>query len=216
MMPRIQTFTWLPLFDLPKVPKHFVERARALTQLPATDQEENLLIDKYQAHTQEYKYRKLTKDGKEINTLCQEAQLMGDDWEQWVSSNIWSGTWIDTAVRASFGNSTVHGPHVDNQPGKFKLNYIIDNGGDDAETVFYHKLGDPYVYDPDIDPSDVPIHHNNLDELEVVERSQLPSDTWILLNGFFMHGVENVTGLRRQLSVSVRPEDLVFNISPKG
>lgn len=204
------TFTWLPLPHLPKVPEKFIQRARELA-VPLADQKDNIMIDRG-VYTLDYKNRTIIKDGVEMKSRCQESFLMGDDWEQWVKENIVDRFDETTGkLNVAIDNSTIHGAHVDN-PGKIRLYYLIDRGGDEAVTIFYHKPGDPFVYDMDNHNSPTPIHYLNMDELTEIERAVFPLNQWILVNGYTLHGIINVTGPRLNLNISIRPEDFTFDI----
>lgn len=221
MLPNV--FTWLPIPRLPKVPQHFIDRAyeicRDAEAMTFTD--ENKMWDLGIVRPSEY-HRTLIKNGVEMPTRIQRTYFMGEEWEQWVRENIFP-TFVETSVRpnlpgpGSHVETTQHGPHCDN-PGKCRLYYLVDRGGEDAETVFYYKPGtNILVYDVDKhyeENNGAPITENNIDLLEEVDRVRFPLNEWVLLNGYILHGIDNVTGMRINFNVSIRPEDFTFDIRP--
>jgi hypothetical protein len=158
--------------------------------------------------------RKIIQNGQVINSRCQVNYDMGENWDTWVRENIFS-KFQETGLRLSVGeDTTTGGPHVDN-PGKIRLFYLIDRGGEDAETVFYIKPGQPVVFDADSWDKDYPYSHDNIDELLVLERAKFPLNTWLLFNGYILHGVNNITGGRLNFNVSIKPEDFQIDVIEK-
>ncbi len=198
-------FTWFPLPNLPKIPDHFVKLG--LDKVNAKDEpNQNFLLN---ITTQEYMDRKLIQNGKEINSRCQVNFNMGLEWEQWVRENIIT-TFTETGIRKSVGDSTVTGPHVDN-PGKLRFYYLIDAGGDNVETVWYLRPGQPAIFDMTKWDKPYPYSYNNIDDLIVLDKTIFPLNTWILFNGYILHGVNNVTHDRINFNVSFKPENLNIN-----
>ena len=202
-------FTWIPLAHLPQVPEHFVKLGLNKVN-DSNEPNQNFSLN---ITTQEYMDRKLTHKGKTINSRCQVNFSMGPEWDIWVKDNIIS-TFIETGIRKSVGNSTVAGPHVDN-PGKLRFYYLVDRGGENVETVWYLKPGDPAVFDMTTWDKSYPYSHDNIDELIVLDRAKFPLNTWILFNGYILHGVHNVEYDRINFNVSFNPKDINFNITGK-
>lgn len=203
-------FTWILMPQLPSVPEHFVKLALDKVNDP-TEPNQNFTLN---ITTQEYMNRKLILNGEQINSRCQVNFDMGIKWKTWVRENI-INTFQETGVRKSVGDSTVTGPHVDN-PGKLRFYYLLDSGGDNVETVWYIKPGKPAVFDMTTWDKPYPYSYNNIDDLIVLDRAQFPLNTWILFNGYILHGVHNVTRDRINFNVSFHPRDINFNITTKG
>ena len=203
-------FFILELPHLPHPPQHFIDRAFEL--IKEVDFEvDNLLLDL--CYTSDYLERKLTKDGKQINSRVQHAYEMGDEWDDWVKQNL-VPEFIDNDLRMSLGKDTdTHGPHTDS-PEKWKLYYLLDRGahGEDAETVFYHKPGMPLTFTGNSRPDDF-FFENNIDSLVPVFRYRIPLRKWIVLNGTILHGVEKAGLGRLNLAVSMPPNSLNFTLS---
>jgi len=202
-------FTWIALPHLPQVPEHFVKLGLDKVNNPAeSNQNFSLKIT-----TPDYMNRKLVMNGQQINSRCQVNFAMGAEWESWVQANI-IDTYLETGIRKSVGDSTVAGPHVDN-PGKLRFYYLIDRGGDNVETVWYIKPGEPAIFDMSTWDRPYPYSHDNIDELIVLDRARFPLNTWILFNGYILHGVHNVEYDRINFNISFKPEDIDFNITTK-
>jgi hypothetical protein len=208
MLPNL--FTWIPLPDLPQVPEHFVKQGLDLIANPPAENQ-NFTLG---LCNQEYMDRKLIRNGQVINTRCQVNYNMGNAWAKWVRENIFP-VYQETGIRVSVGNSDTTGPHVDN-PGKLRFFYLVDSGGDDAETVFYMKPGDPVIFNMDTWNQVTPYSHDNIDELIVLERARFPLNTWVLFNGYILHGVNNVTSSRINFNVSILTEQLKIQAKYSG
>ena len=194
-------FTWIPQPQLPKIPEHFVQLGMDKINAPS---EENQNF-KLSITTQEYMDRKIIQNGREINSKCQINFHLGKEWESWVRENI-HPNFEETGIRLSVGDSTTAGPHVDN-PGKLRFYYLIDRGGEAAETIWYMKPGKPIIFDADSWNKPYPYSYDNVDELVPIDRAYFPLNTWILFNGYILHGVNNVTCTRINFNVSIKPEN---------
>jgi hypothetical protein len=206
-------FTWLPIHHLPLIPDHFIAQAIGIAKT-ANQNSENYLVSQGLTN-KSYQDRILTRQGKNIPTRYQQAFSLGDSWNHWVRTNIFP-KFFDTSLRVNIGNSDTHGAHVDN-PGRVRLFYLVDAGGENAETVFYHKSGWPFVHDADANQkiNERSISYDNIDELTVVERVKFPLHQWILFNGYVLHGVENITHNRVNFTVDLKPEHFNFTIVPR-
>ena len=192
---------------LPKVPEHFVKMA--LAKAHAMDGP-NYNLDRYNSS---YLDRQLIRDGKTIGSRYQYAMTMDTEWEAWVDQNIMQD-YHNTGVRVSVGRpgDSYHGAHVDSQHDPtqptYKLYYLLDRGGDAAETCFYWEKGQP------IERSSLwgnPTKCDDYSKLEIMERVRLPMQEWVLLNTGILHGVENVTGSRVNLTVVMSGNQVVWN-----
>lgn len=200
-------FTWLPMAHLPQVPDYFLNIASELIQNPPDGDVE--FVDQ-QTGVEQYKNRKLVKDGSVIGSRRQRGLQMPSEWGEWVKKNIVK-EYIETSVRVSEGNSTVHGAHCDFRR-KWKLYYLLERGGDGATTTFYQQRDFPIVRDEITDLDSELITCNNYGDLTIVDRVQWPLHQWVLLNTMILHGVEGVTGSRSNFTVGIKPDyNLLFN-----
>ena len=209
MLPHV--FTWMPMPHLPQIPAHFIRRAYEVLENPQEQVNKNFELG---ITNQEYMDRKIIKDGKEVGSHCQVSFDLGEEWDRWVVENI-HPVFDDTGVRLSWGDSGIGGPHVDN-PGKIRFFYLLERGGEDTETVFYYHPDIPFIFNMDEWNEKYPFSYDNVDELHVVERAQFPLHTWILFNGYTLHGVENIDTTKRRINfnVSVRPETFTHCVRP--
>lgn len=209
-------FTWLNLPHLPDVPQHFIDRAFALAN-PEGD-----LKFKDNPFPNEWFQRIVTYKGVKSETVHQESLQMGEDWNDWIRENIVS-QWNDTAAKLSVGPTggvaPVHGAHVDNYS-KVRFIYLLDRGGEDAETVWFLQPGKPLVFedhDNYVEPGGqhIPVYCDDMDSLIEIERAKFPLKKWVALNGLIMHSVVGLTSPRLILSIAVSPEYFDFSIVSK-
>jgi hypothetical protein len=200
-------FTWLAMPDLPPVPEHFIERGLRIIDDNITDfaRNDKLGRDIYGIYSK--RTRKLVKNQEEVDPVFQVSYDLGADWDQWVKDNI-TPKYYDTSVRtvASYAeNATEQGPHTDGA--KLKLYYLIDPGSADAMTSFYMQPGHPMVrvFDNEYDI----IYADNIDDLVLLDQAHFPARTWILLNSYVIHGVEQaIVGRRTHISITF-PADII-------
>lgn len=202
------TFTWLPLPHLPQVPQKFIDEIKSRAY-PAPSPEEDILhvLELTSPH---YKKRVVTKDGVAQASRTTEGYELSEEWTDWVKENI-TDNFVRTHVSLSIpydGKTTLHGAHVDHC-NTLKLFYLIDRGGDNAETTFYVKPGHPMIWDITTREH---IWFTNIDDLVEIDRAQFPLNSWILLNGYVIHGVENVTGDRLNINIFVTPDQFDFDL----
>lgn len=204
-------FTWLPMPHLPQVPEHFVQLA--LEKSAAMD-DPNDNMDRYNSS---FLSRKLNKDGEVVGSRYQYAITLGEEWEQWVRENIMTDYWA-TGVRVSAGQpgDTTHGAHVDAQfdppHPTYKLYYLLDRGGEDATTSFYWENGESIERDS---PYGNPTKCDDYSRLTLLESVKFPMKQWVLLNTSILHGVENITGSRINLTVICTGNQVDFDFKFK-
>jgi hypothetical protein len=200
----MQSFTWLSLPMLPRVPKHFVDLCRRLAREPGPEGD---LLDKRGVIPTGYRNRSIIKNGVELRSRTQTAFELGDEWRSWVKENL-HPNYTETSGRLSCGLSPVHGAHADTV--LYRLFYLIDPGSEQTETVFYVKPGHGLLYGQETDN----LCCDNLDELVEIERVKFPVEQWILFNGQVLHGVDNVYGNRININVTIQPEDFDLEMKP--
>lgn len=191
-------FTWVALPHLPKVPQHFLDRMMEIA-IPTQDGQTESLVQQG-TFSYEYRNRDITYKGKKQKTRVQERLWVGEDWEEWVRTNIITDFW-ETSVRVSGGpvDVTVHGAHTDGRV--CRLYYLVSTGGDNVITNYYRAPNSPVMYavnHPKV------VGYDNMDELEVISSTSFPLGSWILHNGYVLHGVENITGRRVNIDVSIK------------
>ena len=96
-------------------------------------------------------------------------------------------------------SSSAYPPHIDRSR-SMAINYYIESGGDEVETVFY-KFKDP---------------HRTFGEIKVAKyadiipltKVQFNSNTWYALDVTKIHSVENITAMRLMLALSFSKENI--------
>jgi hypothetical protein len=214
-------FTYLSLPDLPKIPDHFVQQG---LQLIAEGQQEKQNLStpyvdpgKKYARDRHGEYfsrdRKLVSEstGLETSPIFNTTYNMNQAWTDWVHENITS-VFYESGIRVTDSYDTeskYYGPHTDGA--KFKLFYLVDPGHEETTTVFYLEKDQPLVRNLR-DEFDIQIA-NNLDDLTIIDEVRLPCNTWVLLNGYIMHGVHNcLPGRRIHFFINMPAERVVHSI----
>jgi hypothetical protein len=188
-------FTYVILDHLPAVPEHFNLDALAMAgtdntaSLGKLDVSDNRLLNA--SVLPQYVGRTITVDGQQLKSAQGRRFRLNADFETWVKSNIHPEV-TDAGVCFTSG-SQYHGVHTD-QTRDYVLIYVLEPGGDSAETVFYQEQGHPIWRRKSVPMTNVWI--NDYDTLTEIDRAYFPRYRWVLLNGDVLHGVENLTGQR--------------------
>lgn len=168
-------FFWIPINDLPALPEPLKNKfnnvkgdifVKTPTQLLLNDKGvyESGVIERYKLHP---------------------------GFKLWINKNI-ATDYYEVSAQI-IGKTTSASPHTD-QYRRWHLMYIIDQGGDNVETVWYQEHNKPIWRDEHLYPS----NYNNLKELH---RAVLPANTWIFFNSRIIHDVQNITSTRQALTV---------------
>jgi len=188
------TWFYKILQDLPHVPQHLIDRAYAqmdtkLEQMPQGKRQ----ID----------WNKITTDTiivdgvKKINAPNL-AYSLDDEMRDWVYANITDKSVVNIRIaKADTGKDgkDTNGAHCDLSR-NYSLIYLLDGGGKDHKTVFYHER-------------DKPLMRNNGDRcndhslLDIVESFQIPLRTWTVIQTRILHGVRNIPSPRISIQVGL-------------
>lgn len=183
-------FTYLAQPHLPAVPQHFIDRSMSLvSQPPLIDNALNLNM-----YTPEWKDRKVFHEGKLKSTRVQKVYELGADWDDWLRTNI-TQVWNESGVRVSDADTDLHAAHTDYNA-HIKLYWLIERGGDNAVTRLYQEKGQSIVREPRTTIS-------NMDDVDVIDSVQFQIGRWYLLNTTVLHGVEQLSGKRVSIQVSM-------------
>ena len=200
-------FTWLPLYNLPPVPQHFVDELNNIHSKVERGGGFEDTKDK-----SNYQNRKLIVDGIEKPTRIYHAYDMGEEWKIWVKNNI-IDNFYETGGRASYPESDMHGAHIDITRSKphtimWKINYFTELSGPGVITTFYKEKGQSIFR-----TADQPYTVDDYSKLEVIEQVEFPANTWIVLNTGILHGVENMgNAARRYFTIMIDPEEIKFKL----
>jgi hypothetical protein len=186
----IPLFTWLPMLHLPQVPDNLVHQAIEIASANSSTDSSYIDVDHH------YRYRTLVKDNQTMQSRCQIACNMDQNWITWVNDNIVSGC-LETGVRVNNVNgSTVHGPHTDPPVQKYKLYYLIKEGGDNVLTCWYQEHNQPLIRPAGTTVCD-------FSQVSKIDQLTIPKHQWLLFNTNILHGIENVVTQRVNLSVTL-------------
>jgi hypothetical protein len=180
--------------DFPHVPEEFISRAydKIGGELSTLPQDKPI---KY--HWDTIKQEILTVDGVEKVNASNMGYNLDDEIVDWVHKNIINKD--ITNIRISISNSTpekdTNGAHCDLSR-NYTLIYLLDNGGEDHETLFYQEQDKPLVRN---NGERCPDHS----KLKIVERIKIPLRTWIVLNARILHGVINIPNPRISIQVGL-------------
>lgn len=98
-------------------------------------------------------------------------------------------------------NGTILQTHTDGVRGPFVLSYLIDSGGDDAETIWYQQDGHPAIREPRFSI----MYDRSLTE---VFRYKVKPKTWVIMDSRVLHGVRFMSRPRIMVSVGFYPHEL--------
>ena len=126
-----------------------------------------------------------------------------DDIVNWCAENVFPHIRKNFKIGIQvFSGGNNYCPHIDGQRGTRILNYLIDTGGDNVETVWYQENGQRlYRYVPRI--------FYTFDNLEERQRVKFEQDSWFVIQGNIIHSVLNLTGDRVALSIGFSETDYI-------
>ena len=183
------TYTYRVLPHLQQVPEHFIDRALQY----------RVLIDNNQAvysHlSEQYRNRKLFKDGKTVASAYQIRWDLGYDFYQWAQQNITPSAYECGVAYLDGKLGPTQGAHTD-QRRTVSLIYLLDPGGEHTRTVFYQEEGQDLIRT---------IPQSTCDDyrkLSVVDQKQFPLQQWVAINTQILHGVDEIDNCRISLQIS--------------
>lgn len=119
-----------------------------------------------------------------------------DEQEQlWAKENI-SQQYTGVSLVWSFAGNNTLGAHTD-KIRDYTLIYLLDPGGSNVETVFYHE-------------EDKPLYRNNKEysndysKLKRIGQIVIKEKTWTIINSRIMHGVENIESSRKAIQIGFK------------
>ncbi len=170
------------LNNLPKIPKSLIQYDFNTTSWPVTSDIE------------------LTRKKQTFNAGIYIKNTVSKELEEWCRNNIIK-EWGD--IGFSCINGPCLGPHMD-QYRLYTLQYIIDTGGPEVDTVFYDAAHDKVKMLPRF-------KFNCYDDLVATDSYRVTSDTWCLIDGRNIHSVENIKTQRIALQISLMRNPLVYD-----
>jgi hypothetical protein len=184
-------WTYKILKDLPAPPEQFLELADKHVR------EKSWGIDLHGLH-EKSKDRVVLRNGEPVGFTYHYYQTLNEDFTNWCHENIHPEA-FDCGVRFCDGERGPYlAPHTDIKR-DIAVMYLLDPGGEDAETVWYKEHGEELVRGRSVQA-------NNYSNLDVVDSTKFPLNTWVALNTLILHGVENVTGVRTAFQLSANSD----------
>jgi len=195
-------FTQIALPQIPHPPKTILNQAQIIV-----DSYNNGTADLDEKPDNAYVYnggyadRVYHRHGQTIKTRRQHVYSLGEEFRKWTADYIHpfvleSG--LSVSVPVELG---CQGPHCD-LGRRYALNYIIDCGGDNVRTVWYKEKGYPIERLHNSGPEGKS-YWADYPDLEVIDDIVFSPGIWVLLNTKILHSVENITGYRCFLTVSL-------------
>jgi len=137
----------------------------------------------------------------------------------WVKNNIFP--WVDEMNPYQLGHQVwKHGdviwPHTDGIRGQFLLSYLLHEGGEFVETVWYKVRDRDIVLPP-------ATHYVNFNNIDVIKRERLPVGRWVLNDARVLHSVYYITEpriavtigfIRSEVEKFIKFHNLKFNLDP--
>ena len=171
------------LYHLPTVPEHLLNPPQQL------EGDDLGLPDRY-----------LTRNGEKFHTGRYLRSPLNAELEQWIKTHI-----VDDWNNIGYGIITApcHGPHIDFRR-MYVLQYVIDTGGPDIQTVYYEPKHNKIEIDQKW-------HCNNYDDLIPLPMRtyRIPPKVWCLIDAHSgLHSTEGITTRRVSIQISLlkKPE----------
>ena len=144
-------------------------------------------------------------DGSKKKICTIRRYPFSDDLYNWVKHHIYP--WIDNINRYQLGHQIwkqgdVIWPHTDGVRGHFVLSYLLEEGGDFVETVWY-KVRDKEVVLP---PS---THYVNFNNIDIITRKRLPLGKWVLNDARILHSVYYMTQPRIAITIGLMKDEVI-------
>jgi len=200
--------------DLPDPPQSIIDAAYKVLEDPSEQDRVNKLkqLPGYGA----YQYRTITReDGTTFTTAGTHRYWISEEFEDWVREHFQQDPkGCGISVFDQVGPSLA--PHVDASR-NFTVQYLLDCGGDNVETVWYREKGKDIVR-PDLRSNfDPNATINSYDRVEEIDRIKLPLHCWGCLHANILHSVENVERPRIAIQISrdTPPEHIKWTYTSK-
>jgi hypothetical protein len=180
-------------------PKRYIDLANTLVEdFLKGSTKESPNADMY---TTGYGERQHIRHGVLTETVKQCSVSLGVEFEEWSKDYIHPHP-FEAGATVSVGNGFIHGPHVDFRR-RYNMVYVLNTGGDNVRTVWYRERGCPIERLHAAGPEGKSYWVKDYSHLEVIDDVVLEPGIWYLLNTKIIHSVENITGNRSMLTVSL-------------
>lgn len=215
------------VIDLPKVPAFFIEENHNAVneklglpmiqnlQVPdlknkKEDTGETTLVhhteeSKKQSYDLDNRPRYIDWDDGSKKKICTIRRYpFSEELNRWVKEHIYP--WTDEMNQYQLGHQIwkqgdVIWPHTDGVRGHFVLSYLLEEGGDFVETVWYKVRNRELVLPP-------ATHYVNFKNIDVVKRKQLPIGKWVLNDARVLHSVYYITQPRIAITIGMMEHEV--------
>jgi len=106
-------------------------------------------------------------------------------------------------------NGTILQTHTDGIRGPFVLSYLIDSGGEQADTIWYQQHGHDVIREPRISI----MYDQSLTE---VFRYKVKPKSWVVMDARVLHGVRFMSRPRMMISVGFYHQELIKFFNQHG
>jgi hypothetical protein len=134
----------------------------------------------------------LKKDGRVFRGGSYLRNPIGLDLQQWIRTHV-IAEWGNTGF--SCISSPCMGPHMD-RTRFYTLQYVIETGGSDVDTVFYEAASERLQVE-------ARMRFGCYDDLKEINRFCAAKHTWWMLDGRQIHSVENIQTDRVALQIGL-------------
>jgi hypothetical protein len=181
----------------------FIDIAKSMSQdFYSGKMDHNDKPDNAHAFNVGYIDREYLKHGQVEKTRRQHVFSIGTEFEQWVANNIHPFAYEAGLSVSVPKHLTFQGPHCDLRR-RYVLNYIIDCGGENVRTQWWREKGYPLERVHESGPEGMGFWVKDYANLELIDDVVFGTGIWVLLNPKILHSVENITGYRTFLTVSL-------------
>jgi hypothetical protein len=195
--------TQITLPQVPLPPQMFIDRARKMTtEFYAGEKNEQDTPDNAHVYNTGYADREYLRNGVLMKNRRQHVFSIGEDFEKWVADNIHPFPYEAGVSISVPPDRTFQGPHCDLRR-RYVLNYILDTGGENVRTQWWREKGYPLERLHESGPEGKSYWVKDYNDLELIDDVVFSPGIWVLLNPKILHSVENITGYRSFLTISL-------------
>lgn len=143
--------------------------------------------------------RQTERYGEIVGTRYQKRYHLGEEFESWAKQAIGQGDnddwYVDSGFTLLSGTAKINSPHTD-PARRWHLFYLLSRGGDDCFTNFWMQDGHGFHRNPNTSVK-------TYQDLKIIDKVKFPEKKWVLMNSLVLHSVEDVTGKRTSIQVSM-------------
>ena len=144
----------------------------------------------------------LTENNSEYTLYNVTAEL-----KNWLVSNNVIESESNARVSIQTQSTGIHAVHTDFGR-TYALNYIIDTGGDNVITSWYKQKGHPIIRSEKKERYQTDTESISYRDLEKLDYVKCQCNRWYLIQVNVLHDVQNITSLRKSLTINVSDSDL--------